>query len=369
MVDAGGPPIEPVDPDAVDAPRPNRVRRILVRVLGVVAVFFGLGFVGEAGRSGPHNLLIGLAFYVLGFALLLSPWARRRTDIPPGHVPLRRVMRWILAGVGAGLLIWSAYLATTTVHPHDPLFISTQASCGSAFQPRRFPAIGAGDFAADDKQGGLVSFLAASDCGDAIGDQRSFALQAAQAGILLLWATLWRPLPADVGDPGQTADRRRLVTHPWVIAGLAAVAGLCLAVGLVTGRQTDHDTREAERTDRAAAQWLATYPPKLALLDAATYAVVSPLKAHDFAALEPKCQHALQVTSSLDGAADALPAGMGSRLRVYLRAFVDNTHEGFAACVTGSQRQDWSYLEAHMRPAITRAAGLAQRVVRLAKYR
>jgi hypothetical protein len=146
------------------------------------------------------------------------------------------------------------------------------------------------------------------------------------------------------------------------------VAVLALAVGLVTLPRTNRETRQAEAVDRESAGWLATYPDRILSLNIATEALVTPLKAHDYAALVPRCEVALQDAQALDGAAAALPAGMGSRLHGELQAFVAETHEAFQACVDGSQRRDWSYLKTHMEPVITRAAGLASQIVGLATY-
>ena len=347
----------------------HRLRRIVVRVIGVVTLVFAIGFTTSIPTQGWWHVPIGLVLYGAALGLLLSRWARRDGAVP-GHPGARRVLRYGVVGVGIVSLVWATWLATESVNPIDPLFLSTSSACGSAVWPRRFVSPSASELAQakpSQFQTGLADQVTASfasgDCGAAIANQRALALLFLQVGILLVWAGRLRP-GVERGPPPVRAS---LVGRPWVVAAAVVVVLLVAGVGLAV--HSHHDVTLAEETDRQAATWLETYPPRLTRLEVAVSAMVPAMEARDFEVLSRQCRAAETQASSLDAASKALPNGMGLVLADDLRAFSRDTDTAFAACVYGSDHHDWQYLKTHMRPALVAAAGVGEQIQKLAYYR
>ena len=280
----------------------------------------------------------------------------------------------MLVGLGIVSLMWATWLATETVNPIDPLFLSTSSNCGSAVWPRRFPSPSPSALAKatpsqfrSDLSSELVASFASGDCGDAISNQRALTLLFVQVGILLVWTGLRRPrAEAAAEESTSTTARPTLVRHPLVFAG--AVVALLLVAGVGLAVRSHHDLSVAEETDRQAASWLATYPPRLTRLTVMVAAMVPAMQARDFASLSRQCRAADTQLTTLDRVVDALPTGMGLLLADDLRAFNRDTHDAFEACIYGSDRQDWQYLKTHMRPALVAATTVGNQIEQLAHY-
>ena len=405
-----------------------RIRRWAVRAAGVLLLGVGVVFVASIGTAGLWHLLVGAGFYAVALALLLSRWARRRSDSPVGHLTARKAARGLLVLIGAALVVWASVLAAVTVHPVDPTVLSTHSSCGSTIWPRRFPApsasqvahspVGTLDIGLAQRLGASLS---SSDCGDGIGQQRNNALVLAEIGLLLLWAALLRPLPTNAVEPdhdpsgplepvlgdrpatpvvlgpepifvdrlaapavlaGESAaaaesslppptarprPRQWLLPHRWVMLG-AIVATAAVLTGAIAVH-TQHQVQSAETFDRQAGAWLATYPQRLDVVGILVDGMVTPLKSRDYATLNARCTTAQTAAGRLDGAGNALPAVMGPAVAQDLRAFVSDIHTAFAACITGSQSRDWDYLKLHMRPALVAASGELAKIQGRAAYR
>jgi hypothetical protein len=359
--------------------RTRRSVRWGARGIGGLVLYVAVSLVASFPQfEGMRRLPIGVGLFVVAGFLLLGPWARRRTDIPVGHLVVRRAFRWVLVALGVAALVWAAALATDTAHPRDAVLLPSSTNCGSALRPRRFahsqldsPTTGQSPIGAS---GDTFATVASRDCGDGIAFQRTQALGLAQVGLLLLWATLIRPLPTGApnvppapeveiaaGEPAVVtrygSAGRRLVPHAWWLIGGAVV--IALAFGAVVSGRTERGVRIAQSADRQTARWLAIYPPRIAGLTFTTGELAPALTARDYPTLSQRCQEAKIQADDLRGAVDALPSTMGAHVAETLRRFVTDDDQAFAACVTGSNRRDWAYLETKMLPPLHRAAAAA----------
>jgi hypothetical protein len=362
MAEAPGPTAEAQGPPA------RRLRRWLTRIVGGALLVLAMGFVAASPSNSVGNLVIGLVLYVPALALLCSPWARRRQDTPVGHLRARRVLRWILAALGAVALVWGAFLATETAHPVDPAVLSSRTNCGSAVLPRRFPRVDPKTLrnaspaqVRQDFDLSLISDLSSSECGDGVHQQQSEALWLVPGGLLLLWATLLRPMPTD------TPPRRRLTTHPWLAVGAVVTAALLL--GGTLALHTRSSLQVAERTDREAASWLLTYPPRFTQLNVVVAVLAPALEHRNYPVIVSQCQRAVAVVDSLRDAGSSLPPALGTQLPGDVHQFVAHAHDAFAACVAGAERHDWRYMKAKMLPALDAAQAPLAQILRLGVYR
>jgi hypothetical protein len=370
-------------------PPAHRVRRWAARIVGGAVLLLGMGLVAASPSNSVGNLVVGLLLYLPALALLCSPWARRRQDTPVGHLRARRIVRSILAACGAAALVWGAVLATETTHPVSPAILSGRTNCGSAVLPRRFPQVDAKALRHAspaqlrlDFDLSLISNQSGSECGDGVHQNQSEALWLLPGGLLLLWATLLRPLPTGAPPPSPVdpadgrsepeapptgTERRRMTTHPWLAVG--AVVAVALLLGGALALHTRSSLQVAEKTDQEAAAWLTTYPPRFTQLGVVAAVLAPALERRNYPVIVEECQRAVAVVDSLHDAANSLPGAMGTELPSDVRQFVARAHDAFAACVTGAQRHDWQYMKAHMLPALDATKAPLAQILRLGVYR
>jgi hypothetical protein len=376
----------------------RRFRRILARATGGVAVVAAALVVCGFASGSWWQLALAAALYLIGFGLLRSRSARRDPDLVPGHLAWRRRLRWLLVGAGVASVVLATWLATEMVHPNDPIFLSTQAVCGSAVMPRRFDGVPAAATTAGTGQtvsADIARVFASSDCGRAIADQRAFALLFAQFGLLAIWAGLLRPLveapleragdtptvehdlevlPDLVPTPPAPPTERPATTQTHLVAQPGRVVAIGLAVLVLAGAanawDSHHDVTLALETDRQASAWIATYPPRIGAVTETLVKMVPAMQGHDFASLDQQCRSADAQVDSLQGAAAALPSGFEPLVADDLRAFVRDLHTAFGACISGSDRHDWPFIKSQMGRAVRAAGADAGRIARLApQYR
>src|SRR5207249_54140 len=203
----------------------------------------------------------------------------------------------------------SSLLATTTIHPGAPIFVSPHTNCGSVVFPRQFTTRARNT---EQQLRNIAVGLFTSDCDLARQHRQSGVIFTLVLGVITVALGLWPrsesssdASPQVLSEEDATAearettpsDRRSILAHPMrtVALGLALTAIL----GMVLAVHTRDEVTLAQEFDAKAAGWVAKYPPRVVAVVSTISTLIPDLQTRNFPELARKCQLALDESHAL----------------------------------------------------------------------